>query len=229
MRRKERVSYHVADDSDSLIESSSSNGFATPRKHRRALYEDSEDDEVEPAKTPPPRVSSGTHVLRQRKDLHPSLRAQENGDQQRRKRTRTSKSSRFSLVKSDAPSPDIQMSARNEVRNEIATETARKRANFFVAKKEYFLPLLPESNHIKRLVDERSKSEDGGIDLSVPYEAIDHQPQGYTFLYPFKLPLLIYLQCESNDEAISVGRFVLSSIFEQERAIRGSRRRDGLG
>lgn len=181
LRRKERVSYHVSDPDDSeSLESPSTNGFGTPKKSRRVLIIGSEDDEeieIQPEKTPPPRVSLGHHVLRQRRQLQPSLRAQENGDRQRSRRRKVSRSSRASLVVSDAP-PEMQMSARNEIRNEIATETARKRANFFVAKKDYFLPLLPETNHVKRLVDEHSHSEEGGKDLSIPYEALEHQPQG---------------------------------------------------
>lgn len=181
LRRKERVSYHVSDPDDSeSAESPSTNGFGTPRKPRRVLTLDSENDEeidIEPDITPPPRVSLGHHVLRQRKQLQPSFRAQENGDRKRFRRRKVSRRSKASLVSSDA-SAEIQMSARNEIRNEIATETARKRANFFVAKKDYFLPLLPETNHIKRLADERRHSEEGEKDLSIPYEALEHQPLG---------------------------------------------------
>lgn len=181
LRRKERVSYHVSDPDDSESpDSPSTNGFGTPRKSRRVITIDSEDDEeieIEPEKTPPPRVSLGHHVLRQRRQLQPSLRAQENGDRQRSRRRKISKPSRASLVVSDAP-PEMQMSARNVIRNQIATETARRRANFFVAKKDYFLPLLPETNHIKRLADERIHSEHGEKDLSIPYEALEHQPLG---------------------------------------------------
>ena len=185
-RRKERISYHISDNSDTQ-ESHSAAGstFSTPQKSRKNLLNeiiDLEDEfESEPAKTPPPRVSSAGHALRQPQDLHLSLRAQENGDKKGVKRRRRSKNAlRKSTIISMGKKPSAApTSARHEIRKEIATETARKRANFFVAKKDYFLPLLPGNNHITRLVEERIESQEGDKDLSVPYVALEHQPRRY--------------------------------------------------
>lgn len=71
--------------------------------------------------------------------------------------------------------------ARNEIRDAIATETAGKRSAFFIAKKDFFLPLLPESNYISRLSERGDHSQPdlgNGTDSAVPYETIETQPKG---------------------------------------------------
>lgn len=182
MRRKERISYHISDDSDTPeSRSATHSAFSTPQKsHRKFSFEfiDLEDEsESEPAKTPPPRVSSAGHALRQPKDLHLSLRAQENGDKKRiKKRRRSKKALNKPMIDPCVESSAVPKTTRKEIRNEIATETARKRANFFFGKKDYFLPLLPDNNHIIRLAEGRSESQK---DLSIPYEALQQQPRGY--------------------------------------------------
>lgn len=184
-RRKERISYHITDESDTQ-ESQSAAGsiFSTPQKSGKRVPREIIDleykSEDEPAKTPPPRVSSAGHALRQPQELHLSLRAIENGD----KRPIMSKKRPKKALRKLTIAPSVQLSAvpktaRNVIRNEIAAETAKKRANFFVAKKDYFLPLLPDNNHITRLVDERCESHEVEKDLSVSYEALKHQPMGY--------------------------------------------------
>lgn len=183
LRTKKRVSYQISDDSDSVPSPSvASSSFSTPQKFR-AGSNSYEVVEPETPKTPPPRFSSAGHSLRQHHDLHLSLRAQENADKPVLKKRRISrKQPKKVLIIEDGDEiaePKSQKTARNEIRDMIATETLRKRANFLVAKKDYFLPLLPESNQISRLVEERSQS-DQSEDLSVAYEAIQHQPQGYT-------------------------------------------------
>lgn len=188
LRNKKRVSYQVSDDSDNAPSPSvSSSSFSTPQKPRRrgtGTFIDLEEDvEPEAPKTPPPRISSAGHSLRQHQDLNLSLRAQENADKPTIKRRRRSRkqSKKILLTNGGDGEATSQKTARNEIRDIIATETAPKRANFLVAKKEYFLPLLPENNHISRLVEERNQP--GEIeDLSIAYEAIQHQPQGYIML-----------------------------------------------
>ena len=188
LRNRKRVSYQLSDDSDSVPSPSvSSSSFSTPQKTRRRgtdVFVDLEDYiEPEASKTPPPRISSAGHSLRQHQDLQLSLRAQENADKpviKRRRRTR--KQPKNIILVNDGDGEALsQKTARNEIRDIIAIETASKRANFLVAKKEYFLPLLPQSNYISRLVEERKQSEQVE-DLSIAYEAIQHQPQGYIML-----------------------------------------------
>ena len=177
LRHREQVSYEISSDSEDARRTFGDSTFSSPEKPTRKrvsivdLDDDDEPEEIEPPKTPLPRLSSAGHSLRQPKELHLSLRAQENGDKpvvKKRKLNKTpTKKSKVILQ----PAP---RTARNEVRDYIASETARKRANFFVAQKDLFLPLLPEGNHVQRLVDQHT----GELDQSVPYEVLKQQPRG---------------------------------------------------
>ena len=198
LRYKPRVSYEISDDSDDVETSSTVDStFSSPEKPRRARnveYVDLEDEieEIEPAKTPPPRISTAGHSLRQHSDMHLSMRAQENGDKprivKRRRVSHSNKKRSRNVLETQFPAP--MKTVRNEIRDQIATKTAIKRANFFVAKKEFFLPLLPEGNHIQRLADQQVQQED----LSVPYEALNHQPKGVTAtMKPYQLSGLSFL------------------------------------
>lgn len=200
LRQKERISYTISDDSDSEASpSAASSAFPTPQKGAALKVVDLEEEsaeELEPPTSPPPRVSSAGHQLRARGDLHLSLRAQENGDKpaiKKRKLTSASKAHRKKqkvIVTSDAKHDETQTitlsipstrTARNEIRDAIATETAAKRSAFFTAKKAFFLPLLPESNYISRLSEKGDQSlpdTDNNTDCTVPYETIETQPKG---------------------------------------------------
>ena len=200
LRQKARISYTISDDSDSEASPSAlSSAFTTPQKGAALKIIDLEEEsaeELELRTSPPPRISSAGHQLRARSDLHLSLRAQENGDEpviKKRKLTSASKSHRKKqkvIVTSDAKHGETQTiersypstrTTRNEIRDAIATETAAKRAAFFTAKKEAFLPLLPESNYISRLVEKRDHSKpdiDNDFRSTFPYETIDVQPKG---------------------------------------------------
>ncbi|MCJ1381133.1 hypothetical protein MMC17_004242 [Xylographa soralifera] len=209
LRQKEKVSYTISDDSDELASiSGASSTFSTPKKPKRMRnIIDLEDDDDEPEeiarpKTPPPRLSAAGHELRQHKDLHLSLRAQENGDKpvlKKRKVSLPKIKQQKPRVVSDAPLGHAVRTTRNETRDYIATETAAKRAKFFIAKKDYFLPLLPENNHVKRIVEQTSihRSVDSAEDMVVPYESIG-QPKGITAtMKPYQLSglsFLVYLQ-----------------------------------
>lgn len=178
-RRTQPVSYEISDDSDAGEPSNDSSAFNTPEK-RKFTYIEDEIEEIEPAKTPPPRQSTAGHSLRQHADLHLSLRAQENGDKPAVKKRRLS--ARYSTHKKPLLQRQAQhqpRTARNEVRDIINTETTARRSKFFVAKQEYFLPLLPEGNHVQRLIDQRPQDDDDVEELGVPYEALSTQPKGY--------------------------------------------------
>ena len=178
-RRKEPISYEISDDSDNPETSSLDSTFSTPQKapRKRISIIDLEDElaEPEPPKTPPPRLSSAGHSLRQPKDLTLSLRAQENGDKRIAKKRKTKKSRPKSKI---TLQPSAPKTARQELRNYVNTETAGKRSNFFVSKKNLFLPLLPDGNHVQRLVDQSRRGEKKEEDLSVPYEVVERQPSG---------------------------------------------------
>ena len=180
-RKKKQISYEISDDSDNPDTSASLDStFSTPQKapRKRVSIIDLEDEleEIEPPKTPPPRLSSAGHALRQPNELALSLRAQENGDKRTAKKKR-----RITKIRSKPRStlpPSAPKTARQELREYVNTKTAGKRSNFFVAKKDLFLPLLPEGNHIQRLVAQRLQSEKGEEDMTVPYEVIEQQPAG---------------------------------------------------
>ena len=175
-RHKQPVSYEISSESDNDAASNDST-FSTPGKRRMTYLED-EIEEIEPAKTPPPRQSTAGHSLRQHSDLHLSLRAQENGDKPVVKKRRVSvrhSSGKKAILKKEAVSQP--RTARNEVRDIINTETTAKRSKFFIAKKDCFLPLLPEGNHVQRLIDQH-RQDDDLEELGVPYEAFSTQPKG---------------------------------------------------
>ena len=180
-RRTERISYEISDDSENPDTSSSlGSTFSTPQKAPRKRVSivdlDDELEEIEQPKTPPPRLSSAGHALRQPNELALSLRAQENSDKRVKKKRKT-------IKRRSKPKPIIQLlaapkTARQELREYVNTETAGKRSNFFVANKDLFLPLLPEGNHIQRLVVQQQRGGKRGQDLSFPYEIIEQQPAG---------------------------------------------------
>lgn len=185
LRRKEPVHYEIPSSGDSEGAESAISTFSSPVKRRRSSTSviDLEEEffEDEPPRILQPRVSSAGHSLRQHSDIQLSLRAQENGDKPVAKRRRVSNRSGKKSVTAHMMQPQpSQKTARNEIRDQISRETAVKRVNFYVAKKEYFLPLLPESNNINRLVEAgRAVGQQGDEDLTIPYEALEQQPEGY--------------------------------------------------
>lgn len=213
LRRKEPVHYEISISGDSESADSATSTFSRPTKRRRSRASiDFEEEflEVEPPKTPPPRVSSAGHSLRQHSDLHLSLRAQENGDKPVTKRRRVSnRGGKNSATTHGTGIQPPQRTARNEIRETISRETAVKRGNFYVAKKDYFLPLLPGSNNINRLVEaRRAAGQQGDEHITIPYEALEQQPEGWVFsvLHPFKLTRSQY---QSDYEALSTIRSLL--------------------
>ena len=219
LRRKQPVSYEISSDSDSAEAPSSGDSvFGTPQKLQRSqtsrvidLEEESVQETDSPATTPPPRYSAAGHSLRQHKDLNMSLKASENADRPRRKKRHVIKRQPKRLnPKTDVQEP-VLPTERNQIRHTIATGTTTRRSNFFVAHKDLFLPLLPKTNHIERLVSQRSnddidilavsdsiadlESQDlTSRDLSVPYEALEKQPNGVkAVMKPYQLSGLSFL------------------------------------
>ncbi|KAI8942287.1 hypothetical protein NX059_000366 [Plenodomus lindquistii] len=87
-----------------------------------------------------------------------------------------------------APPPRKPDTARQRLRDEIAQQSKTKANNFLVANKDYFLPLLPPSNQVARLV---AKGNAGPI---VEYEELTEQPEGVTAtMKPYQLSGLSYL------------------------------------
>ena len=177
--KKQPVSYEISSDdenTDSQVDSSFSSPANQPSRKRSIIDLEDDFEEIEPPKTPPPRLSAAGHSLRQHGALKLSLQARENADKPRLKKRKISNyKPKQILIPSASKAPAQQRTARNEIRDFINTETAGKRARFFLAKKELFLPLLPEVNHIQKLSAQQGP---GAIEESVPYESIKTQPVG---------------------------------------------------
>jgi SWI/SNF-related matrix-associated actin-dependent regulator of chromatin subfamily A member 5 len=84
--------------------------------------------------------------------------------------------------------------ARNRLREEIAQKTKAKANNFLVAHKDYFLPLLPPTNHVSKLLTTHDAQP------IVPYEELKAQPEGVTaVMKPYQLSGLSYLAYLHNN------------------------------
>ncbi|KAI9787239.1 MAG: hypothetical protein M1839_003477 [Geoglossum umbratile] len=221
LRQKTGVSYQLPEDTDDVYSSPPASRFSSPQKFPTKcdivdLMGES-DDSITVASlpiTPPERVSKAGHSLRPLSKLNLSLRALENADKPRvksRKLKRKALKSDIKSVVSDVPNLGrggryrIQSrTEREEVRHIIATETASRRHKFFVAKKDYFLPLLSEKNFVSKLVEKAQTgtcttgeensplaASDAGM---VPYKALKNQPVGVTAtMKPYQLLGLSFL------------------------------------
>jgi SWI/SNF-related matrix-associated actin-dependent regulator of chromatin subfamily A member 5 len=89
------------------------------------------------------------------------------------------------------------LTERMAVRQEIASMTMAKRNQFFIEKKDFFLPLLPPSNYITKLADKHealSPEEKGKVPSSIPYEQLEAQPRGITAtMKPYQLTGLSFM------------------------------------
>ena len=178
-QKKQPVSYEISSDEEDL-NSQLDSSFSTPVKAKAKRVSivslEDESEESEPQNTPPPRSSAAGHSLRQHGDLKLSLQARENADKPaRKKRKISSRTSKAVLLKPSPKNSTPQQTARNELRNYVNTETAGKRATFFMAKKDLFLPLLPENNYIQKLLSQRGKD---AVHNEVEYQVIEKQPDG---------------------------------------------------
>ncbi|KAF2626769.1 ISWI chromatin-remodeling complex ATPase ISW2 [Macroventuria anomochaeta] len=78
--------------------------------------------------------------------------------------------------------------ARARLRDDIAHKTKAKANNFLVTNKEYFLPLLPPSNYVTKLVANHKAKP------IVEYEELEEQPKGVTAtMKPYQLSGLSYM------------------------------------
>ena len=93
------------------------------------------------------------------------------------------------------------VSQRVAIRQEIATHTAANRDRFFVQKKDFWLPLLPLNNYVRKLVEkdaQLSAEERCKQPATIPYVEIEKQPRGVeAVMKPYQLSglsFLVYLQ-----------------------------------
>jgi SWI/SNF-related matrix-associated actin-dependent regulator of chromatin subfamily A member 5 len=168
--------------------------FNTPHSQKKVLdvEEDDEDDEIQFT------TSRSRPGLRERKPNR-SLKFLENGEKTtKRPRSSKRKSAIEELVGRDL-TPVV--SQRVAIRQEIATKTAANRNRFFVEKKDFWLPLLPPNNYVRKLVEkdaQLSAKERSKQPSATPYEEIENQPKGVkAVMKPYQLSglsFLVYLQ-----------------------------------
>ncbi|KAM3069394.1 hypothetical protein ACMFMG_005500 [Clarireedia jacksonii] len=88
------------------------------------------------------------------------------------------------------------VSRRAEIRQEIANETTARRNRFLVDKKDFWLPLLPDSNYISKLVEKHKQLSEDEAKLPTvqPYEELAKQPKGIkATMKPYQLSGLSFL------------------------------------
>jgi SWI/SNF-related matrix-associated actin-dependent regulator of chromatin subfamily A member 5 len=153
----------------------------------------SQDDDELIEYTPPSRSRSG---LRVRKP-NTSLKASQNGFYQLV--PARPKTLRNSLVGADVNGINVTpvVSKRVAIRLEIASKTAKYRDQFLLDKKDFWLPLLPPHNYVKKLVDRHaqlSPAELAKLPTVTPYEEIDRQPRGVrAVMKPYQLSGLSFM------------------------------------
>ena len=170
----------------------------TPHSQRNIVNlddsEDMEDDEPEDIQHTTARTRSG---LRERKPNR-SFKFLENGENFARRVRPKKRSAIEELIGGDL-TPVV--SQRVAIRQEIATKTAANRNRFFVEKKDFWLPLLPTTNYVRKLVEKDAQltaQERTKQPTTTPYKEIEKQPKGVkASMKPYQLSglsFLVYLQ-----------------------------------
>jgi SWI/SNF-related matrix-associated actin-dependent regulator of chromatin subfamily A member 5 len=106
---------------------------------------------------------------------------------------RSSKSSKLTSDLLNAAQPAKSTTARGKVHEDIAAHTKPKRDAFYLANKDYFLPLLPETSYIDKLQRIQDMSDESEVEVTA-YESLKQQPDGVTaVMKPYQLEGLSYL------------------------------------
>lgn len=89
------------------------------------------------------------------------------------------------------------VSKRAAIRKDIENHTKAFRDHFLVEKSDYFLPLLPETNYVQKLVERHanlSEEELSRLPKITAYEEIENQPVGITAtMKPYQLGGLSFM------------------------------------
>jgi len=136
--------------------------------------------------------------LRERKP-NLSLKALENSEVPRhrtRTSTRNSTSGRAAGATPGGSSPP-KVSQRIAIRQDISNNSATLRSAFFIEKKDLFLPLLPDKNHVKKLLqkhEDLTEAERSKLPKVTPYEEIEVAPRGIlATMKPYQLSGLSFM------------------------------------
>lgn len=164
--------------------------FATP--HNAQIIDLEEEDEI--AYTP---SRAGLRNPKPNK----SLKAMENAYVSP-KRSRTKKRTALEELMGSEPLllPPLEpiLTARSQIRQEIAVKTVAARDQFLIEKKDLWLPLLPPGhNYIEKILakhNELSAEEIAKLPTITPYEEIETQPKGITAtMKPYQLSGLSFM------------------------------------
>jgi SWI/SNF-related matrix-associated actin-dependent regulator of chromatin subfamily A member 5 len=89
------------------------------------------------------------------------------------------------------------VSKRVAIRQEIASKTAAYRNQFLIDKKDFWLPLLPPHNYVRKLVEHHeqlSPAEIAKLPTVAPYQEIERQPRGIkATMKPYQLSGLSFM------------------------------------
>ena len=199
LRDRPPISYAISDGSDESRSPSVSSAFTSPEKAQVIDIQSSEDeaDTMEEKE----RAVAGGRTLRPTSVLSATSRALGTATH------RASRNSSANIKKGSKKTNKILISdtllpsrttaghkvetARQRIRTDIAAGTKIKQERFLIAKKDYFLPLLPPAqNYVQKLVNSR----EGAEPQVVPYEALEHQPKGViATMKPYQLSGLSFL------------------------------------
>jgi SWI/SNF-related matrix-associated actin-dependent regulator of chromatin subfamily A member 5 len=89
------------------------------------------------------------------------------------------------------------ISKRAAIRQDIESHTKAFRDRFLLQKKDYWLPLLPENNYVRKLIEKHeqlSADELSKLPSASPYEEIETQPHGVkATMKPYQLSGLSFM------------------------------------
>lgn len=194
---------------DSPANSSKSIPF-TPWLNKQSDIADGDDGEDE-ADEEIAYTSGRRSGLRQRRP-NTSLKALENTESTPKRSHQKKKSAIEGLIGGDL-TPVV--SQRVAVRLEIAGKTAASRNQFFIEKSEYWLPLLPDNNYVRKLMEKHARfsaAEILGLPQISEYEELETQPKGIrAVMKPYQLSglsFMVYLH-----KNVSLGNFWLEDIM----------------
>lgn len=177
-RQKRKISYvNLAESDDDDAGPSEVSSAVTAPKALPKLYKMESDEK--PALVSERTTSAGC-TLRPRCTLSTTAKASEI-IRKAPKRPRLVQGSRSlssaTGVAASGKSDGQLLTSRQAIRHTIATETGARRARFLVAKRDYFLPLLPRVNFVQKLLEKAETDKDLAGEIS-DYVEIQSQPEG---------------------------------------------------
>jgi hypothetical protein len=206
LRAKTPVKYAESETSSAPMYTPASQRYIDLTDNDSADDEEAEFQIVHPPQPPKPQQDEAVIEyarpsragLRARKP-NMSLKASENAFNSLG-RARPKKSDYISdLVGADVSSLDLTpvVSKRVAIRQEIASKTAAYRNRFLIDKKDFWLPLLPPHNYVRKLVENHEQlppAEIAKLPTVAPYEEIERQPRGIkAVMKPYQLSGLSFM------------------------------------